>query len=98
MRERSRDKQRLEDMKLWKTATEDLDSMYDVISSYLSDIDWNEWQQGEDEYSEMDNDAYKQAVETAQRLKLMGKLTNGQIAEATGLTIKEVDGIKDDTT
>lgn len=30
--------------------------------------------------------------------ELMGKLTNGQIAEATGLTIKEVDGIKDDTT
>ena len=81
------------DLKLWKTATEDLDSMYDVISSYLSDIDWNEWQQGEDEYSEMDNDAYKQAVETAQRLKLMGKLTNGQIAEATGLTIKEVQDL-----
>lgn len=81
------------DMKLWKTATEDLDSMYDIIGHYLSDVDWNEWEKGEDDYSEMDNDAYKQAVETSQRLKTLGKLTNEQIAEATGLTIKEVEEI-----
>lgn len=83
------------DMKLWKTATEDLDSMYEIINRYLSDIDWNEWKLGEDDYSEMDNDAYKQAVDTAKRLKVMGKLTNEQIAEATGLTMKEVEAIKD---
>ena len=82
------------DMKLWKTATEDLDSMYDIICHYLSNIDWNEWEQGEDEYSEMDNDAYKQAIETAQRLKVMGKLSDEQIAEATGLTMKEVEETK----
>ena len=81
------------DMKLWKTATEDLDSMYDIFGHYLSDVDWNEWEKGEDDYSEMDNDAYKQAVETSQRLKTLGKLTNEQIAEATGLTIKEVEEI-----
>lgn len=78
------------DIKLWKTATEDLDSMYDIVSRYLSDIDWNEWEQGIDDYSEIDSDAYKQAVETAQRLKTMNKLTDSQIAEATGLTIKDV--------
>lgn len=78
------------DMKLWKTATEDLDSMYDTICRYLSDIDWNQWELGKDDYSEMDNNAYKQAIETARKLKAMKKLTNEQIAEATGLTIKEV--------
>jgi hypothetical protein len=78
------------DMKLWKTATEDLDPMYDTICHYLSDIDWNQWEQGEDDYSEMDNDAYKQAIETARKLKAMEKLTDEQIAEATGLTINEV--------
>ena len=41
------------DMKLWKTATEDLDSMYEIINRFLSDIDWNEWELGEDDYSEM---------------------------------------------
>ena len=81
------------DMKLWKTATEDLSPMYEVINRYLTEIDWNEWEQGKDEFSEIDNDAYKQAVETAQRLKAMEKLTSQQIAEATGLTIKDIEEI-----
>ena len=79
------------DVKLWKTATEDLDEMYEVVSRYLSEIDWNEWELGEDDYSEIDNDAYRQAVETAQRLKTMNQLSNEQIAEATGLTVKDVE-------
>ena len=81
------------DMKLWKTATEDLDSMYETIEHYLSDIDWNQWERGEDDYSEMDNDAYKQAIETAQRLIAMERLTNEQIAKATGLTINEIESL-----
>ena len=64
--------------------------MYEVVSRYLSEIDWNEWELGEDDYSEIDNDAYRQAVETAQRLKTMNQLSNEQIAEATGLTVKDV--------
>ena len=79
------------DVKLWKTATEDLEPMYETVSRYLSEINWNEWEQGEDDYSEIDSDAYKQALETAQRLKAMAKLTDEQIAQATGLTIKEVE-------
>ena len=78
-------------LKLWKTATEDLEPMYEIISGYLSDINWNEWEQGADDYSEIDNDAYKQAIETAQRLKAMNKLSDSQIAEATGLTVKDVE-------
>ena len=79
------------DMKLWKTATEDLSPMEEIISHYLSDINWSDWEQGEDDYSEIDSDAYKQAAETAQRLKALNKLTDKQIAEATGLTIKDVE-------
>ena len=55
------------------------------------EINWNEWEQGEDEYSEMDSDVYKQAIETAQRLKAMEKLSSQQIAEATGLSVKDVE-------
>ena len=79
------------DIKLWKTATEDLAPMEKIISQYLSNINWNEWEQGEDNYSESDNDSYKQAIETAQRLKSLNKLSIEQIAEATGLTDKEVE-------
>ena len=81
------------DIKLWKTATEDLAPMYNIISRYLSEIDWNEWEQGEDDFSEIDNDVYKQAIETAQRLKAMEKLSSQQIAEATGLSLKDVEDL-----
>lgn len=47
----------------------------------------------EDEFSEIDNDAYKQAIETAQRLKAMAKLSCQQIAEATGLSVKDVENL-----
>ena len=67
--------------------------MYETIEHYLSDIDWNQWERGEDDYSEMDNDAYKQAIETAQRLIAMERLTNEQIAKATGLTINEIESL-----
>lgn len=79
------------DIKLWKTATEDLVPMEAIINRYLSAIDWREWELGEDDYSEIDNDAYKQAIETAQRLKSMNQLSNEQIAKATGLTIREIE-------
>lgn len=82
------------DMKLWKTATEDLAPMKEAINRYLSDINWNEWEQGEDEYSEMDSDSYKQAIETAQRLKAMNKLSVEQVAEATGLAVKDVEELE----
>lgn len=86
MRERKRDKSRLEDI------LKCIDNVRQFVRDIdLSEINWNEWEQGEDDYSEIDSDAYKQAVETAQRLKAMAKLSDEQIAQATGLTIKEVE-------
>ena len=86
MRERKRDKNRLEDI------LKCIDNVRQFVRDIdLSEINWNEWEQGEDDYSEIDSDAYKQAIETAQRLKAMAKLSDEQIAQATGLTIKEVE-------
>ena len=86
MRERKRDKSRLEDI------LKCIDNVRQFVRDIdLSEINWNEWEQGEDDYSEIDSDAYKQAIETAQRLKAMAKLSDEQIAQATGLTIKEVE-------
>ena len=51
---------------------------------------WDEWAKGENNYSEKDNAVYKKSIETAANLKEMG-LTNEQIADATGLTIREID-------
>ena len=46
----------------------------------------------ENPYTEIDNAAYKQAVESARRMKAKG-FTVADIAEITGLTAEEIEGL-----
>lgn len=80
----------ISDIQLWQTVTEDLPPLEQVIRCYIDETDWDEWEKGENNYSEIDNAVYKKSIETAANLKEMG-LTNEQIAEATGLTIREIE-------
>ena len=64
------------DADLWQTATRD----------------WELWAQGEDPYTEIDHAAYKQAVESARRMKAKDYALK-DIAEITGLTAKEIEGL-----
>lgn len=47
---------------------------------------------GEDPYTEIDNAAYKQAIESARRMKAKDYAV-ADIAEITGLTAEEIDGL-----
>lgn len=78
------------DADLWQTATNDIKPLGEQVQRYLNDIDWNQWAQGEDPYTEIDNAGYKQAVESAQRMKTKG-YTISEIAEITGLTAEEIE-------
>ena len=60
---------------------------------YLSSIDWEKWAQEEDPYTDMDNAAYKQAVESAQRM-LAKNFSDDVISEITGLNIEEIRALK----
>ena len=62
------------------------------MKHYLEEMDWDDWQQGEDPYTEIDNAAYKQAVESARRMKAKGYAIE-DIAEITGLTAEEIAGL-----
>ena len=77
------------DADLWQTATNDIQLLCEQVQRYLSDTDWEEWQKGEDSYSEIDNAAYKQAVDSARKMKAKGYPVQ-DIAEITGLTIEEI--------
>ena len=80
------------DVDLWQTATTDITPLRKQVEHYLSDIDWEQWQQGEDPYTEIDNAAYKQAVDTARRMKIKGyDITD--IADVTGLTTDEIKAL-----
>ena len=78
------------DIDLWQTATNDIHPLCEQVKHYLEEIDWDDWQQGEDPYTEIDNAGYKQAVESAQRMKAKGYAIS-DIAEITGLTAEEIE-------
>jgi len=78
------------DADLWQTATNDIKPLREQVQRYLNDIDWEQWAQGEDPYTEIDNAGYKQAVESAQRMKAKGYAI-ADIAEITGLTAEEIE-------
>ena len=78
------------DADLWQTATNDIKPLREQVQRYIADIDWAQWAQGEDPYTEIDNAAYKQAVESARRMKVKGYAVE-DIAEITGLTAEEIE-------
>lgn len=80
------------DADLWQTATNDIQPLCEQVLRYLSDTDWEEWQKGVDPYSEVDNAAYKQAVDSARKMKVKCYAVQ-EIAEITGLTAEEIEAL-----
>ena len=80
------------DADLWQTATCDIQPLREQVLRYLANIDWNLWAQGEDPYTEIDNAAYKQAIESARRMKAKDYDVE-DIAEITGLTVEEIEAL-----
>ena len=59
------------------------------VQKYLAEINWEEWSQCEDPYTEVENTVYKTMVDSARRMKAKG-FTEVVIAEITGLSVEEV--------
>lgn len=78
------------DADLWQTATNDIKPLREQVQRYLDEIDWQQWALGEDPYTEIDNAGYKQAVESAQRMKTKGYPV-ADIVEITSLTAEEIE-------
>lgn len=81
------------DADLWQTATNDIQPLREQVQQYLSEINWEEWQKGDDPYTEIDNVVYKQAINSACKMKAKGYAVE-DIAEITGLTIEEVQNLE----
>ena len=77
---------------LYDTAVNDMQPLRQQVELYLAETDWEAWHQGEDPYTEIDNAAYKQAVESARRMKAKSYAVE-DIAEITGLTAEEIEAL-----
>ena len=80
------------DADLWQTATNDIQPLREQVQHYLANIDWELWQQVDDPYTEIDNAAYKQAIESARRMKAKG-FSYTDIVEITGLKSEEIESL-----
>ena len=78
------------DADLWQTATNDIQPLRERVQQYLSEINWEEWQNSEDPYTEIDNAIYKQAIDSARKMKMKGYRVE-DIIEITGLTVEEIN-------
>ena len=77
------------DEDLWQTAKNDIRPLCERVRQYLDEIDWEKWKDLADPYTEIDNTAYKQAIDAANRMLLKGYALS-EISEITGLTEDEI--------
>ena len=75
---------------LWSAVKDDIPIIKNAVNNYMNNIDWNQWEQTPQTYSEIDSTLYKKTLETAKKLKKMG-LSVEQIIKATELTEKEIE-------
>jgi len=80
------------DIDVWNAAINDVKPLRIQAETYINTINWEEWEQTPQEFSELDSTLYKKALETARKLKKMG-LTTQQIMSATELTEEEIEKI-----
>lgn len=78
------------DVDLWETATKDIKVLLGRVESYLSDVNWDEWNNTETVLPEIDNTLYNNAVQIARKMKVKG-FQVFDIMEITGLTEKEIN-------
>ena len=79
----------IDDKELYNTAINDIPVLRMQVKKYLDETDWQAWISAPDEYDVSDND---KMIETARRMKAKG-YTIEDIAEITGLTAEEIEGL-----
>ena len=80
----------ISDEQLWSAVNDDIPVIKNEVNNYMDSIDWQQWEQAPQTYSEIDSTLYKKTIETAKKLKRMG-LTVEQIMKATDLSEKEIE-------
>lgn len=80
----------ISDVQLWSAVNDDIPVIKNAVNNYMDSIDWQQWEQTPQTYSEIDSTLYKKTIETAKKLKRMG-LSVDQIMKATDLSEKEIE-------
>jgi len=72
------------------TATNDIPLLRQQAENYLSETDWDNWENSEDIFDEVEDAVYRKTIDTAKKMKVKGfSLTD--ISEVTGLNVTDVE-------
>ena len=73
---------------VWKVVQEDLKPLYEQVSRYLAETNWEEWEKNN--VAIVESAVHKNTVQTARRMKKDG-MDSRQISRYTGLSVEEID-------
>lgn len=72
------------------TATNDIPLLRQQAENYLSETDWDNWENSEDIFDEVEDAVYRKTIDTAKKMKVKGfSLTD--ISEVTGLDVTDIE-------
>ena len=75
---------------LYDTAVNSIPELRKQVETYLSETDWNEWENGEDLFNDPQDAVYKSIVGMARNMRARG-MSSQEIAEITGLSDLEIN-------
>lgn len=75
---------------LYDTAKNDIPMLRQQAEKYLSDTNWDDWENSEDIFDEVEDAVYRKTIDTAKKMKAKGFSTT-DIAEVTGLNIADIE-------
>ena len=75
---------------LFDTAVNSIPELRKQVETYLSETDWNEWENGEDLINDPQDAMYKSIVGMARNMRARG-MSSQEIAEITGLSDLEIN-------
>lgn len=77
---------------LYDTAVNNIPELRNQVAKYLAEINWDEWAQSEDPFSEMDDSVRKNNIEVARKMK-SDNISIELISKYTGLNADEISSL-----
>lgn len=75
---------------LYDTAVNSIPELKKQVEAYLTETNWNEWENGEDLFNDAQDAVYKSIVGMAKNMRAKG-MSSKEIAEITGLSELEIE-------
>lgn len=82
----------VDDRELYNTAVNDIPILLNQVKQYLAETNWEEWQNGPNDYEDTLDVAHQTSIDHARRMKAKG-FSISDISEITGLAPEDIENL-----